>query len=420
MSSENLSNCSTKEKNYRPGVRFICGLLVVNALCVFLFFNASCQRTDKGELDARSSVEINKLQNESEKTNAIIEKLEIQNKAQEEKINIIAENMKNAEEKMKNDKTELTKIKTEIETLKNYPGARMVKVINGVEFAFRWCPAGSFTMGSPETEWDSEFHRSNWDPKQSKFIPEETTIKSTDEKIHNEKIDGGYWILETEVTIGMYGSFINETGYKSQGKNAIGFINMWKEKGRGWDSDDKFSWETPGFFFYHQSKNPSYKISPDQPVTTISYHDALAFCKWLSEKTGLNIDLPTEKQWENSCRAGTSTAYSFGTAIIDNSNVNCNFKEGFDSKAEAGKRHIYIKEHDNVVYLIQPVPVRNYKPNAWGIYDMHGNVREWCKNCVVKGGGWQDIAWGCRSAKRWTEDPEKRVDFLGFRIVISE
>ena len=160
----------------------------------------------------------------------------------------------------------------------------------------------------------------------------------------------------------------------------------------------------------------------DHPVEQVSWDDAVEFCRRLSampdEKSmGRFYRLPTEAEWEFACRAGTTTQFSFGDDESDLS------KFGWAEKSAS-----------------QTQPVRGKKPNAWGLYDMHGNVWEWCGDWdgqypqgevtdptgtatgifrVYRGGGWLTIAPACRSANRAAKLPDFRCDNLGFRVALT-
>lgn len=147
---------------------------------------------------------------------------------------------------------------------------------------------------------------------------------------------------------------------------------------------------------------------------TVSYKNAQEFCRWLSEKSGRTYRLPTEAEWEYACRAGATTAYSFG-----------------DDPAKAGDYAWYFDNADAVTH-----PVAKKKPNAWGLFDMHGNVAEWCTGRdgapVTKGGSFRDDPENLAIAARAPDNPDWNGSdpqipksqwwladgpFVGFRIV---
>lgn len=229
--------------------------------------------------------------------------------------------------------------------------------IKGVQFTFRWCPPGKFTMGSPESEAD----------------------RDDDENQVSVTLTQGYWMLESEVTQAMYVAVMNKE-------------LDWSKYGQG----------------------PSY------PVYNVSYTEAVEFCTRLTtlareQVSGFRgeIRFPTEAEWEYACRAGTTTAYSFGD---DTGKLGEYAVFGLDS----GKGNQQVKSK---------------KPNRWGLYDMHGSVWEWCgdwyadqlaggrdpvgpgggSDRVARGGGWIISAVGCRSANRSGYSPEGRNVDLGFR-----
>jgi superfamily II DNA or RNA helicase/formylglycine-generating enzyme required for sulfatase activity/5-methylcytosine-specific restriction endonuclease McrA len=180
---------------------------------------------------------------------------------------------------------------------------------------------------------------------------------------------------------------------------------------------------TQGQYEKLMGENPSYFEGDNNPVDWVTWKDAELFCRELSARpeeqaAGRVYRLPTEAEWEYACRAGTTTAYSFGD---DRSQLR-NFA-WYEVNAE--RRH-----H----------PVGQKKPNPWGLYDMHGNVCEWCQdwygdypsgsttdptgaasgsNRVSRGGSWGSVAENCRSADRYRRRPSICYDDYGFRVALS-
>ena len=176
--------------------------------------------------------------------------------------------------------------------------------------------------------------------------------------------------------------------------------------------------------------DPSQFKGDNQPVEKVSWYDAIEFCQRLSQITGGEFRLPSEAEWEYACRAGATTPFHFGETIsTDLANYNGNDTYGFGLKGE---------------YRKQTTPVGSFKTaNAFGLYDMHGNVWEWCmdklhqdywgaptdgsawlsseesKLYVVRGGSWLNNPRYCRSAFRNRFDPSERYDFIGFRVCCS-
>jgi len=170
----------------------------------------------------------------------------------------------------------------------------------------------------------------------------------------------------------------------------------------------------------------------------VSWHDAQDYCAWLSELTGHGYRLPSEAEWEYACRAGSQTPFSFGNNVTpEQVNYDGNYPYA------GGKRGQYREK---------TVQVQSLPPNAWGLYEMHGNVREWVQDewhdhyngaptdgsawedrsphrlwlnnvfasiigtaRVVRGGVWRYYARYCRSASRYRVQPDYRYDFTGFR-----
>jgi formylglycine-generating enzyme required for sulfatase activity len=171
--------------------------------------------------------------------------------------------------------------------------------------------------------------------------------------------------------------------------------------------------------------NPSRYRGPKRPVEMVSWDEAVEFCKKLSEKTGRQIRLPTEAEWEYACRAGTTTPFYTGEIL---SPKQANFQDIL-SWAESEVYH-------------STVPVGSYPPNPWGLYDMAGNVSQWCQDWydpkyykgspvedpsgpasgpwrVARGGGWDSEPGRCRSASRkeYLDPAAARSWTKGFRVV---
>ena len=162
--------------------------------------------------------------------------------------------------------------------------------------------------------------------------------------------------------------------------------------------------------------DPSYFKGDDCPVERVSWYEAVEFCKRLSKHTGREYRLPTEAEWEYACRAGTTTFFHFGDSLTSE-------LANYDTN--------------------QTTPVGNYPPNAFGLYDMHGNVWEWCQDHwhdnykgaptdgsawddqgendsrVLRGGSWIYIPRLCRSASRDYYLPGYRSSGVGFRVVAN-
>ena len=169
--------------------------------------------------------------------------------------------------------------------------------------------------------------------------------------------------------------------------------------------------------------NPSSFKGDDLPVENISWNDCQEFCRKCTQ-LGLSVQLPMEAQWEYACRAGSTTAYSWGNSL-NGDMANCDGNYPYGTKTRGNN-------------LEKTAPVASYMPNAWGLYDMHGNVWEWCQDWkadypsgsvtdptgpssgsyrVNRGGGWSSLAGNCRSAGRNDYVPGYRLDCFGFRLV---
>jgi formylglycine-generating enzyme required for sulfatase activity len=274
-----------------------------------------------------------------------------------------------------------------------------------VKFTMLGIPGGTFEMGSPESEKGRL-------PNEGPVHP--VTIRP-------------FWMGKTEVTWDEYDQY-----WKTM--NPAKEDEEFAKAGQVKSTADALTRPTPPY------ADETFGLGREgYPVISITHHAAMQYCRWLAMKTGKPYRLPTEAEWEYACRAGSKTAYSFG-----------------DDPAALGDYAWYAKNSEE-----QPHPVGKKKPNAWGLYDMHGNVAEWCIDSykpevyktfsltqpfvgpvnlptedrfpdVARGGSWADGPEKCRSAgrrgsdKTWIKlDPQRpqsiwwltSAEFVGFRVV---
>jgi formylglycine-generating enzyme required for sulfatase activity len=166
------------------------------------------------------------------------------------------------------------------------------------------------------------------------------------------------------------------------------------------------------------------------PVTRVSWFDCMKFIKRLNRLGEGTYRLPTEAEWEYAARAGTTTAFSWGDAI------DCDKAMYGNNSQKDDECQLYIKSRK--LQIDRPAPVKSYSPNPWGLYDMHGNVWEWCSDWygqygqasatdptgpesgsmrIRRGGSWFKYGYYCRSANRSFGHPATRYQTTGFRLV---
>jgi formylglycine-generating enzyme required for sulfatase activity len=249
----------------------------------------------------------------------------------------------------------------------------------GVGLEMVLVPSGSFLMGSPDTEID---RLSSEGPQHRVTVPT-------------------FFMAQTPVTQAQWQAVANM-------------------KGTGFKSSQKLK------------PQPSRFSGQDLPVENVSWADATEFCDRLSRHTGRSYRLPSEAEWEYACRAGTNTPFHFGETITtdlanydgtDNPNYNWS---GFYGQGPKG------------IYRKKITSVKSFPANAYGLYDMHGNVWEWCMDDwhqnydnaridhaawvdssssykVMRGGSWFSLPRNCRSAARYNDYLIN--NFIGFRVM---
>ncbi len=282
-------------------------------------------------------------------------------------------------------------------------GLQSREITNTLRMKLVYVPPGTFLMGSPESEIGRE----------------------KDEAPHEVELTKGFYLGAHEVTVGQFREFVKATkhqtdaerdGKGSWGPDAVGKFVL----------DAKCTWKNPGF-----------EQTDEHPVVNVSWNDAKAFCKWLSEKEKKAYRLPTEAEWEYACRAGTKTAYAHGDdpeGLAAAGNV-----ADATARAKFPAWTLGIKAKDGHAWT---APAGQFKKNAFGLHDMHGNVWEWCEDWydpegyttgkvkdptgplagtarVQRGGGWSSAPHRARSASRVGRDPSSyRGAYLGFRIAL--
>jgi formylglycine-generating enzyme required for sulfatase activity len=309
------------------------------------------------------------------------------------------------------------------------PNSTPKQITNSIGMKLTLVPSGEFMMGSKESaEETAAFFN---DPSRVMLSMSADFFKH-EHPLHRVRITRPFYLGSYHVTRGQFLQFVDKTGYQTdtQKKGEPGALG-WNSEKKEFEFSKDYSWRNTGF-----------KQTDEHPVVHISWNDAVAFCKWLNRKEGKTYRLPTEAEWEYACRAGTTTRYYSGddpktlvragnladTSIILNSN------KGF----------------------LFTTPVGSFRPNAFGLYDMHGNAWQWCADSydenyytkspledptgpsqaskrvdiesplqdpirVLRGGSWHEPAAFCRSAHRSGSSPGStyRTFDLGFRVCLE-
>ncbi len=238
---------------------------------------------------------------------------------------------------------------------------------------------------------------------------------------HPVKITRPYYLATTDVTVGQFRQFVSETQYQSGAeKRGLGGIL---------DADTGLVAEAAGVNW----KNPKFPQTDNDPVVCVNYFDAQAFCDWLSKKEKKTYHLPTEAQWEYAARAGFRGNYPWGNVVDDGQGwANVGDRSRIRQFPKWPLR--YFDFDDGFVFTS---PVGTFRANAWGLYDMVGNVDQWCADWsgpysrgeetdpqgppsgtqkIIRGGSWVDPPMRCRLGNRAHRRPDGAVTNLGFRV----
>ena len=272
-------------------------------------------------------------------------------------------------------------------------------------------PSGEFMMGSNESaeETTAFFAKKYGQLLTADFLNGERPQ-------HRVRITKPFHLGTYHVTRGQFRQFIEDSGYKTdaeKGDNPGAF---------GYDPK-KTGWTAFGFHKDHSWRKTGFEQTDEHPVVNVSWNDAVAFCIWLSKKEGKTYRLPTEAEWEYACRAGTTTRYYSGddpetlatVANVADAAAKAKFPDWLRRTTKASDGYVFTS------------PVGQFKPNAFGLYDMHGNAWQWCADWysddyygkspaddpngpatgiwrVLRGGSWDFAASSCPFRQPLRED----------------
>ena len=286
--------------------------------------------------------------------------------------------------------------------------------VNSLGMRFELIPAGSFMMGSRETAETVATHPAYGDE------PGKAAWYTREHPLHRVTLTRPFLLQATEVTVGQFRAFVNATGYRTEAENEGWGWAYSYDRGE-WVRQAGVHWQAPGF---DQTDN--------HPVTYVSWNDAQAFIQWLNLKEEtVRYRLPTEAEWEYACRGGSETPFYWGQ---EPDGRYANFADAAYAKAHPCDAHVNRGRDDG---RVNTAPVRSYRPNPFDLYDMSGNLNEWCQDWygdyasaeatdptgpvdgshrVLRGGSWYSMAGGMRSANRGRNTPGYRFSRTGFRI----
>ncbi len=313
------------------------------------------------------------------------------------------------------------------------PVVREADLGGGVTMKLTLIPPGTFRMGSPEGE---EGRDKDEGPQ------------------HEVEITRPFYLGVGPATRGQFAAFVEDDHYQTEaetdGQGGWGY-NAATQKYEG--RDPKYTW-----------RNTGWAQTDAHPVVNVTWNDARAFCAWLSRKEGKTYELPTEAEWEYACRAGTTTRFWCGgddaslqgaadigdaSLLVKRPAANTGIDDLDKALNKLSKTLDRLTEGAEPPASLEAVswddgypftsPVGTFKPNPWGLYDMHGNVWQWCADgygpyqegsvkdpkgdgsgdkLVERGGSWANSPGKCRSAYRVHSDPGDRSVNDGFRVVL--
>jgi formylglycine-generating enzyme required for sulfatase activity len=255
---------------------------------------------------------------------------------------------------------------------------RTVDLGGGLTMEFVRIPAGTFVMGDPNG------------------APDERALSV-------QRIAKPFWMAKCEVSNEQFAKF--DPNHDSR----------FEHRSSWWFDEEYTGWPLN---------------RPQQPVVRVSWDEATAFCRWLAEKLGEEVTLPSETQWEWACRSGTATPLSYGDLDTDFSAFanlgDANLRKLADEGWRPKSPDLVAKDSRFNDGALVTAVAGSYAPNAWGLHDMHGNAAEWTRSDygdsgrkAIRGGSWRDRPQLCRSASRWAYDPWQKIFNVGFRVIID-
>ena len=300
---------------------------------------------------------------------------------------------------------------------------------NSLGMKFVRVPAGEFSMGSDATPQDLATHFPTYDLARLGKIDDEAPA-------HRVRITHDFYLGQHEVTVAQFRQFVERSGYIPESiadhTGGYGYNRDYDPdktvRGDAFEGrDPKYSWANPGF-----------TQGEDEPVVNVSWNDAVAMTKWLSAQEGRHYRLPTEAEWEYVCRAGSNTLFPNGDDPAGLPAIANTFD--LDAAVNWPRWQAYaLPAHDGYAFTS---PVGRFAPNAFGVYDMLGNVWEWVSDWygadtyghspladpqgppsgsryVRRGGAWHSWSLYARCGFRNWNLPESRYTLLGMRLMFE-
>jgi formylglycine-generating enzyme required for sulfatase activity len=311
------------------------------------------------------------------------------------------------------------------------------QLTNSIGMKLTLIPPGEFLMGSRESSAELARMFAQFEARPEIFDREHPQ--------HRVRITRPFYLGVHHVTVGQFRQFVSGTGYRTDaergtgttgkgatGKRAVGKAVMGKGAIGLDGATGKYVFKA-GYSW----RNPGFQQTDEHPVVCVSWNDAMAFCRWLSGKEGKPYRLPTEAEWEYACRAGTTTQFWCGNdpeGLAQVANV-----PDATAKAKLNLKFT-IRASDGYAFTS---PVGSFRPNPLGLYDMLGNVWDWCANWygkdyyaaspaddptgpdsgairILRGGSWGSRPHDARSAFRGGNTPDHRDIVAGFRVARTQ